>query len=196
MSQLPEQQRRTGCNIHLIIISSPSFVVSYFHRCSVIWPGFGCILKQPLSIQCSGDSYLDKKYKDGTTGLNDNKIKELTQKNEKKSFHKSVICTNEDKTRINLHITDSYEKFHDKLICVYEIDTGLLIHRTNVISSMMWTQPYCDPNSINGITVKIFDAPKNYFSSINDENLIDENHLLFEKSFRFDKPNVDVKILG
>ena len=128
--------------------------------------------------------------------MNDNKIKELTQKNEKKSFHKSVICTNEDKTRINLHITDSYEKFHDKLICVYEIDTGLLIHRTNVISSMMWTQPYCDPNSINGITVKIFDAPKNYFSSINDENLIDENHLLFEKSFRFDKPNVDVKILG
>ena len=163
---------------------------------NVIWHGLGCILKEPLSIQCSGDSYLDKKYKDGTTGLNDNKIKELTQKNKKKSFHKSVICTNEDKTRINLHITDSYEKFHDKLICVYEIDTGLLIHRTNVISSMMWTQPYCDPNSINGITVKIFDAPKNYFSSINDENLIDENHLLFEKSFRFDKPNVDVKILG
>ena len=48
---------------------------------NVIWHGFGCILKEPLSIQCSGDSYLDKKYKDGTTGLNENKLIELREKN-------------------------------------------------------------------------------------------------------------------
>ena len=47
----------------------------------VMWHGFGCILKEPLSIQCSGDSYLDKKYKDGTTGLNENKLIELREKN-------------------------------------------------------------------------------------------------------------------
>ena len=46
-----------------------------------MWHGFGCILKEPLSIQCSGDSYLDKKYKDGTTGLNENKLIELREKN-------------------------------------------------------------------------------------------------------------------
>ena len=46
---------------------------------NVMWHGHGCILKEPLSIQCSGDSYLDKNYKDGTTGLSEEKIKQLKE---------------------------------------------------------------------------------------------------------------------
>jgi len=46
---------------------------------NVMWHGHGCILKEPISIQCSGDSYLDKNYKDGTTGLSEEKIKQLKE---------------------------------------------------------------------------------------------------------------------
>ena len=43
-----------------------------------IFPDKKCgIVKSPISIQCSGESYLDKSFKDGTTLLknNDEKIK-------------------------------------------------------------------------------------------------------------------------
>ena len=46
---------------------------------NVMWHGHGCIVAKPLSIQCSGESYLDKKFKDGTTGLDENKKQELKE---------------------------------------------------------------------------------------------------------------------
>lgn len=49
---------------------------------NIMWHGWGCITSKPLSIQCSGESYLDKKFKDGTTGLDENKIQELKEINE------------------------------------------------------------------------------------------------------------------
>ena len=46
---------------------------------NIMWHGHGCIVAKPLSIQCSGESYLDKNFKDGTTGLDENKIQELKE---------------------------------------------------------------------------------------------------------------------
>ena len=40
-----------------------------------VFPDKKCgIIKEPISIQCSGNSYLDKSHKDGTTLLKDGDI--------------------------------------------------------------------------------------------------------------------------
>ncbi len=146
------------------------------------------------------DSYLDK-YNDKVTWLSDDininaikicRILDVTDD----ILHCSMGGTDpEEQTRINFQFLNFYDCFHEKLLCIYEIDTELLCYRSCIMTNSMWAQPFCGADVINGLTVKIFDAPKDYFSNISDENLLDNHHLLFERSFPL-KTTQDIRILG
>ena len=163
------------------------------------------VLKEALSwnmpvLAHKLDSYLDK-YNEKVTWLSDdiniNVIKICRMLNISNQILHCTIggSTPEEETRLTFHFLKFYDCFHEKLLCVYEIDTGLLCYRSKIISNSMWAQPHCGPDVINGLIVKIFDAPKDYFSNINDENLVDNHHLLFEKSFPL-KVQMDIEVLG
>jgi len=157
------------------------------------------VLKEALSwkipvLAHKLDSYLDK-YNDKVTWLSDNVEINTIKICRMLNISDRIVNCSIDETKVTLHFTNFYECFHEKLLCIYEIDTELLAYRSHIICNSMWAQPHCGKDVTNGFIVKIYDAPKNYFSNINDENLVDDHHLLFEKTFSW-KNEVDIAVLG
>ena len=146
------------------------------------------------------DSYLDK-YDKKVTWLSDDFSINLVKMSRMLNISDRIVNCSiggenpGEETRITFHFLDLYPIFHEKLLCVYEIDTGLLAYRSHILTNSMWCQPHCGSDVTNGFIVKIFDAPKTYFSNLSDEYLLDNHHLLYEKSFPW-KTEVDIKVLG
>ncbi len=157
------------------------------------------VLKEALSwnipvLSHKIDSYLDK-YDEKVTWLSEDFNINLIKIHRMLNISDRLVNCSLEETKITFHFLNLYECFHEKLLCVYEIDTGLLTYRSHILTNSMWCQPHCGKDVTNGFIVKIFDAPKNYYSNLNDVNLLDNHHLLYEKSFPW-KTEVDIKILG
>ena len=157
------------------------------------------VLKEALSwnipiLAHKLDSYLNK-LDDQVTWLSDDfninllKISRFLGISDRK-----IKCWIED-TKIDFDFLDSYESLVNKLICVYESDNDLLVYRTKVQAGAMWVQPHCVKRFINGLRVRIYDVPGDYFSNLSDEDLLTEHNILFEKNFYL-KKQPDVKIQG
>ena len=140
------------------------------------------------------DSYLDK-YNDKVTWLSDDLNINTIKISRMLNISEQIVNCSIDETKVTFHFTKFYDCFHEKLLCIYEIDTGLLAYRSHIITQSMWAMPHCGKDVTNGFIVRIYDAPKNYFSNINDENLVDNHHLLFEKKFPW-KTETDIRVLG
>ena len=140
------------------------------------------------------ESYLDK-YNDKLTWLSDDININAVKLHRMLGISDKIVSCSMDETKVTFHFLNFYDCFHEKLLCIYELDTGLLAYRSHIITNSMWAQPHCGKDVTNGFIVKIFDAPKGYFSNISDENLIDNHHLLYEKVFPW-KNEVDIKVLG
>ena len=140
------------------------------------------------------DSYLDK-YDEKVTWLSDDLNINLIKISRMLNISDRIVNCSIEETKINFHFLNLYECFHEKLLCVYEIDTGLLAYRSFILTNSMWCQPHCGKDVINGLVVKIFDAPKDYYSNLSDVNLLDNHHLLYEKTFPM-KTELEHKVLG
>ena len=140
------------------------------------------------------DSYLDK-YDDRVTWLSDDININAIKLHRLLGISDKIVNCSIEETKVTFHFLNFYECFHEKLLCIYEIDTGLLAYRSHIITNSMWAQPHCGKDVTNGFIVRIYDAPKEYFSNISDVNLVDNHHLLFEKAFPW-KNEVDITVLG
>jgi len=140
------------------------------------------------------DSYLDK-LDEKVTWLSEDFNINLVKLSRMLGLSDRLLNCSIDDTKVNFNFLNLYECFHEKLLCMYELDSDLLLYRSFIMTNAMWAQPHCGKEVLNGLTIRIFDAPKDYYSNLTDFNLVDHHHLLFEKSFTF-KTEVDVKILG
>ena len=140
------------------------------------------------------DTYIDK-YDEKVTWLSDDLNINLIKMSRLLNISDRLVSCSIEDTKITFHFLSLYECFHEKLLCLYEIDTGLLAYRSHILTNSMWCQPHCGKDVVNGFIVKIFDAPKDYYSNLSDVNLLDNHHLLYEKTFPL-KSEVDIKILG
>ena len=158
------------------------------------------VLKEALSwnipiLMHKIDSYLDKYDRKATflsenTDLNHHKIL-----NSLKLENNEIHCDVEENLKININFSGSaFEHLHNKLICIYDVKNDLCIMRTNVLAQHMFAHPSGHRSQYNGFKVKIFDAPYNYFSNVNQNQLINDHNLIFEKSFNFERDIHDVKV--
>ena len=158
------------------------------------------VLKEALSwnipiLMHKIDSYLDKYDKKATFLSPD------TDLNHFKILHKlnissdEINCDVQEDLRININFSDrAFEKLFDKLICIYDSKNDLCIMRTKVLAQHMFAHPSGHRSTFNGFTIKIFDAPHNYFSNVHQEDRINEHHLLYQQSETFERNLDDVKI--
>jgi len=141
------------------------------------------------------DSYLNKLDDKVTYLTNDNfevnKLKILRKLNITENF---ISCKLEDDTKISISTGDYFKCLENKLVCLFDTKTNLLVYRSKIFSPNLWVQPNCSQKILGGINLKIYDAPGDYFSSLTDGNLMDEHHILYEKTFDFDNQIDDIKI--
>ena len=140
------------------------------------------------------DSYQDKYEKRVEYLTNDidiNKIKILKKLN---LDSEDINISISDETKVNIYYSDEFfEKNKNKLICIYDSKFDLCIQRSSVLAPGMFIQTFASKNVLNGITVKIFDVPNDYFSSLDvGEGKINDHNLIYQKSFDFN--NIDFSI--
>ena len=168
------------------------------------------VLKEALSwnipiLMHKIDSYLDKYDKKATYLSSQNKLNFLKIKNVLGLTEGDVECYTDfegdvsKQVRINFNFTDkAYEALQNKLICVYDSRHKLCVMRSKVMAQNMYCTPSPLASLVDGFTVKIFDANETYFSNLRDVNFqrIDKHHLLFEKSFSFNRDISSVNVKG
>ena len=159
------------------------------------------VLKEALSwnipiLMHRIDSYLDKYDRKAIFLSEDTKLNHHKILNSLNLTNNEIHCNVEDSLKINLSFSDNaYEVLKDRLICIYDIKNDLCIMRTNVLAQHMFAHPSGHRSQYNGFTIKIFDAPHNYFSNVNQSQLINNHHLIYEKSFNFERDKHDVRVL-
>jgi len=151
------------------------------------------------------DSYLDKYDRKATYLSEDNKLNFLKIKHVLELKDEDVNCFSEydgdlsKPVKINLNFSDqAYKALENKLICVYDIRNELCIMRSKVMAQHMFISPNALPSFVDGLIVRIYDAHENFFSSLRDwnNNRINKHHLLYEKSFKFDRDIAEVIVNG
>lgn len=134
------------------------------------------------------DSYMDKL---------DDKVVFLTNDYEKNvlkvmrilglSDHviESFITNDNDEIKVFLNTNTKFDILRDKYYGIYDSKNDLLIFRSKVFGPSLFTHLNAKERFLNGIKIKIYDVDHDYFSSLNDDNMINEFNLLYEKEFDF-----------
>ena len=87
------------------------------------------------------------------------------------------------KTKITLHSYSYFEAIKEKLVCLYDAGTDLLIYRTNVFGPSIWFMPHANAETLDGLTVRIYDVHHNEFENVTESNNLTHHNLLYEKTY-------------
>jgi len=107
-----------------------------------------------------------------------------------------IKCNLTEGSKISVHTGEVFSLLENKLLCLFDTKTNLLVYRTNVFGPDLWTQPNCSPDLLGGIDVRIYDAPKDYFSTLSSESLMNDHHLIYQKTFNFSNQVKDITVKG
>lgn len=104
---------------------------------------------------------------------------------------KLVKCWN-DGVKVQLE-TELYEQggghlfqsLQNKFIGLYDLHTDLLVQRSDYGANIFWMKPNASPTALTGISFRIYDVEKDYFSIMDEkkEDLFNKHNLIFEKKF-------------
>jgi len=168
------------------------------------------VLKEAVSwnipiLMHKTDSYMDKYDKKATYLSIDTKLNFLKIKHALGLTEGDVNCYTDfegdisKQVKINFNFSEkAFNALHNKLICIYDKRTKLCVMRSKVMVQNMFCTPSPLASLVDGFTVKIFDAKESYFSNLRDLNFnrIDKHHLLYEKSFSFNRDIPSVTVNG
>lgn len=107
-----------------------------------------------------------------------------------------LSCELSEESKISLSTGDFFKHLENKLICVFDTKTNLLIYRSNVFAPNLWIKPNCSTSLLGGLNVKIYNVSHDYFSSLSDQNLMNDHHILYEKTFDFSNDVKDITVNG
>jgi len=131
------------------------------------------------------DSYQDK-FDNKVTYLSDDFEMNLLKILRKLKLSDNYInCYIEEESKVNLLTGDFFHVLKDKIVGLYETNSNLLMYRSKVFGPSLWITPNASPSLISGLSVRIYDAPHDYFSNLEEVDLINEHNLLYEKTFDF-----------
>lgn len=129
------------------------------------------------------DSYQDK-FDNKVTYLSDDfEINFLKILRKLKLSDNYINCFIEDETKVNLQTGDFFPILKDKIVGLYETNSNLLMYRSKVFGPSLWMIPNTSPSLISGLSLRIYDAPHDYFSNLNEKDLITDHNILYEKTF-------------
>jgi len=86
-------------------------------------------------------------------------------------------------TKITLHSYSYFESLKGKLICLYDAETDLLIYRTNVFGPSIWFMPHANAETLDGLTVRIYDVEHTKYENLIEKNSLTQHNLLYEKKY-------------
>ena len=161
------------------------------------------VIKEALSHNMTSlihrlDVYQDK-YDDKLTYLSDdyqiNTLKILNGAGLQDEIFKVNLEHDESSDIIKLVFDSSknYDILKGKMLCIYDLNSGQLIYRTEIFTEHYWVQLNARKRFLSGLDIKIYDLSSNYFSNIDDKNLLNRHNVLFNKTFDFDN-DVDIRI--
>ena len=152
------------------------------------------VLKEAMSWQMpilmyNTPSYLDK-YDDKVTYLSEgdhsfekNLLKISLALGMPDKFIKSWTESEGSNVKITLHSYSYFDALKEKMVCLYDAGSDLLIYRTNVFGPSVWFMPHANPESLDGLTVRIYDLHHTEYENLTESNSLNHHNLLYEKNY-------------